>query len=368
MDAAVEEGQADQHQGGRIDDAENGGGDGDDLVQPQVGRRRAEQADGDHQPGVPQSAAGELREVGGSGADQGHGGGDTGQSHHNGEEDDAGVSHQVPHDGDHQEGPQHRQVEEPGSGDAQIGQAQIDHQQGCPGHKSGTGHHPGLGLGVRVALIPGAFQNDDAKNHGGQHIHGLIACLDAGDGDVVHRHPVRHRTDGGQHALHDQHQQADQQHGGQHLAHDVHNGGLLQAQQQDDREKEEGEKHRTETGHQRRQRHLIGGGCRPGDGQHRADAQNDGTHQQGGGAFADAAGHVLRTAAAEHGEKCRQGQTDVGQIVAGEAQEPLFSTAQAQIGRKDHITCAEKHGEQGKADDEHVRKGTLHKGCLRNLV
>ena len=95
VDVPVKKGQEDQDQRGRVDDVQNRGRDGDDLVQADAGENRAEQADGGSQPGVAELPAGERGEVPGGGAAQGYGCGDAGQSNHYGEQHDARVAHEV---------------------------------------------------------------------------------------------------------------------------------------------------------------------------------------------------------------------------------------------------------------------------------
>ena len=83
-DAAAEEGQNDQGQRGGIHHAEDGRGDGDDLIDAKVGDNGAEQADETDQDRIGESPAGEAGEVVGAGADQAHRRGNAGQGHHDG--------------------------------------------------------------------------------------------------------------------------------------------------------------------------------------------------------------------------------------------------------------------------------------------
>ena len=75
---------------------------------------------------------------------------------------------------------------------------------------AGASHHGELVPQAGVTFGLGAFQHDDAEYHGCQHVHGLIAGLDAGGGDVVHQGFGGHGADGVHHAFDDQNQQPQQ--------------------------------------------------------------------------------------------------------------------------------------------------------------
>ena len=205
-----------------------------------------------------------------------------------------------------------------------------------------------------MPFIPGTFQNDDAEYHGGQDIHGLISGFNAGLRDIVHQCGGGDGTNGVHNPHNDQNQQADQQAGSEDFSHNVYHGGLPDTKQQDQREKQRGEQHGTHARNQRADRHFIGAGCGSRDGQHGADTKHDGTHQQCGGNPPDPACNALRAAAVENGKQGRQRKADISDIVADKTQHPLGTGLQTEIGGKDHVAGAEKHGKQGKSDDKYI--------------
>ena len=114
-------------------------------------------------------------------------------------------------DGGHQIRPVHGDVEELGHGGAQVGQAQVNHQQPNPRHDAGPGHHPSLALLGVVALFQGALQNDVTEEQGGQHVHGLIPCLNACGRHILHQRGLPHRAHGVHHPYDNEHQEPCQQ-------------------------------------------------------------------------------------------------------------------------------------------------------------
>ena len=239
-------------------------------------------------------------------------------------------------------------------GGAQICQAHVNHHQRNAGHDTGSGHDPGLICRFGVPFVPGAFQNDDAEHHSGQNVHGLIPGLNAGLGDIFYQRSGRDGADGIDNSHDDEDQQADQQTGSEDLSHNIHHRGLPDAQQQDQRKKQRGEQHGAEARHQRADGHLVGAGCRSGNGQHGTDTKHDRTHQQCGGDPPDPARDALGAAAVENGKQCDQCQADVGDIVADKAQDPLGAGFQPQVGRENDVAGTEKHGKQGKTDDKYI--------------
>ena len=215
----------------------------------------------------------------------------------------------------------------------------------------------------RLELTPNELliSNDEAKQKGGQNVHGLVAGLDAGGGHVLHQGLVPHRADGGDHTHHNEDQQADEQGGGEDFAHDVHHRPLPHAKQQDQQEEEHREEDGAHTGDQGSHRGLKGGGGGPGNGQHGTDAQHDGAHQQHGRDLPNAGGDLFRAALPENSEHRQQSQADVRDVVADEAQQPMGAGLQPQVGGEDHVPRPKKHGKQSKANDETVLQWFLHR-------
>ena len=240
------------------------------------------------------------------------------------------MAQQLLHNGGDQVGTVHGDVKEVCGGGAQIGQTQIDHQQADARHQAGAADHADLRLGLGVSLGLGTFENDEAKQKGGQNVHGLVAGLDAGGGHVLHQGLVPHRADGGDHTHHNEDQQADEQGGGEDFAHDVHHRPLPHAKQQDQQEEEHREEDGAHTGDQGSHRGLKGGGGGPGNGQHGTDAQHDGAHQQHGRDLPNAGGDLFRAALPENSEHRQQSQADVRDVVADEAQQPMGAGLQPQ--------------------------------------
>ena len=255
-----------------------------------------------------------------------------------------------------------------GNGGTQIGQSHIDCQQQRAGQQCGAAHDLELLSRLGIALVDHALEHNDADGQGSQRVHGLIAGLDAGHShiaDLGQRGDLTQRRDD---TLHNDHRQTQQQQRREDLAHDVHHGGLLDTQSQNQREKQHGEQHRGHTGQIGHDGHLIGGGRGAGNGQHGADAEDDGAHQEPGGDPADPIRHRLTAADPQQRKHSQQRQTDVREKIGGKPGHPLRARLHPQIRGKHHITRAEKHGKQRKTHHDHIPETVSLLLCTHMLL
>ena len=145
------------HKGG-TDDRQDGGGCLDDGGQSQVADGTANHAENHDTGAVGETAVGDPLEIGGSGSEQANGGGQAGETHHDGQDDHAEAAQKLMGDGDDQTGLVQSLVQKHTSSGAQIGQTAVYQRQQEPGHTGSPGYMAALlGPSPQAGLGQGIF-------------------------------------------------------------------------------------------------------------------------------------------------------------------------------------------------------------------
>ena len=241
-----------------------------------------------------------------------------------------------------------------------MGQHGVHHQQQRPGHPAGP-----HGVAHHVAVLlhapgPDVQRDDDAKDQSGNGIHRLVAVQEApghrsGGVQLTLRRAV---------ALQWVHQAADEgdhdeeeQDGTHDLSQAV--GELLRPQRH---HQGQGEKHQgvkdlqhPDGGvrpHKGRHRHLKGGTGRSGDGQTGADGQIGHNGEYPGKEGMDPVTQSIQAAGEGHRHHPQYGETHGAHRHARHGQPGEVPRLGTYAGGKDQIACAEKHGKQGKPQQQ----------------
>ena len=353
--------QRDEHDGHRVDGAEDGHRDGQDGVQPGDGNKEADHREDDH-PG-PVGDFGPLQaEVFAAAAEQTDAGVQAGDHEDQAEQ---GGARRAVHPA-HQVGEHARAVgiivEAAAAHRADVSQRRVDHKQhrtGDPARADGVAHHRFF---IGHAPVLDVQRDDDAEVQGGNGVHGLVAVHKALGhhvaGVVAAGHTV---AAGGVHkaACHhneDQHQQD----GPQRLAQPVGKLFRLEGHQHGHREEDKGVNAQHPKGSvwpEGAHRHFKGGAGGAGDGKPRPDGNIDEQGEQPGELFAHPACQHRQPAGLGHRHHAQNGQADGADGKADHGGPGIGARLRAQKGRKDQIARAEKHGKQGQAHKEAVPFG-----------